>query len=252
MMECYPGIENSAMFATLRHSMEGRTSHRMINEFLYSDGAKGWFELSIQPAPDGIFILSSDITKHKQAEDEILKLNAELEEKVAERTAELAAANKQLRQLSLVDELTGLYNRRGFLLLAEEQLLLARRAKRNLLIFYADLDGLKQINDELSHTAGDEAIAQAARSLSETFRNTDIKARIGGDEFIVMAIEAEGHNAEALLRRLHEKLAEHNQCMSVGVVSYNSEDEVPLEDIIAEADRAMYKEKRRKPGRREV
>ena len=305
MMECNPGIENTAMFTTLQLCMNERGSYYMLHEVISPNGSRAWFELRIQPAPDGIFILSSDITKSKQAEQalleremklailldilpvgisildaertisytnpalkkmlnlsaeglvegrysnrkylrangalmqvaelastkafqeqreiygvetgvvkeddsivwtevsavpvnfpdwkvvivttditerkqaerEILKLNAELEAKVSERTAELAAANERLHQLSLFDELTGLYNRRGFLLLAEEQLSLARRAQRNnLMLFYADLDGLKQINDLLGHSAGDEAIVTAARVLNKTFRASDIKA----------------------------------------------------------------------------
>lgn len=190
-----------------------------------------------------------DITGHKQAEAEILKLNAELEEKVNQRTAQLAAANEQLRQLAIIDELTGLYNRRGFLLLAEEQLLLAKRTQRNLVVFYADLDNLKQINDQYGHTAGDEAITIAADALVKTFRASDIKARLGGDEFIVVAIEAEGYDSPALLTRLEEKLAEKNQSMSVGAVSFDVQTEISIEDLIAKADLAMYEVKMKKPHR---
>ncbi len=252
MMECYPGIENSALFATLQRCMDERTSHHMANEFIYPNSSKGWFELSIQPAPDGIFILSSNITEHKQAEEEILKLNAELEEKVAERTSELAAANKLLHELAIVDELTGLYNRRGFLLHAEQQLLLARRTKCNLLIFYGDLDGLKQINDHFGHIAGDKALVMVARALHKTFRNSDIKARLGGDEFIVLAMEAEEHGAQILLARLRKKLAENNQSMSVGIVTFDAQNEISVDDLIAHADEAMYAEKRTKLGRHEI
>jgi len=193
-----------------------------------------------------------DITERKQAEIEILKLNAELEEKVAKRTEELAVANKQLHELSTIDQLTGLYNRRGFLLLAEEQLLLAQRARRNLLIFYADLDGLKQINDRLGHGAGDKAILAAARTLNETFRTSDIKARLGGDEFIVLAMEAKEDCTQALLTRLHAKLAEKDQTMSVGVITFDAKNDTSIDNLIARADEAMYAEKRTKPGRREM
>jgi len=190
-----------------------------------------------------------DITERKQAEREILKLNAELEGKVIERTAELAAANEHLHELSIVDELTGLYNRRGFLLHAEQQLLLARRTKRNLLIFYADLDGLKQINDQLGHIAGDKAIAVAAGLLREAFRTSDIKARLGGDEFAVLVVEAEEHDAQILITRLRERLTENNQSMSVGVVAFDAQHDISIDDLIARADQAMYIEKRKKPGR---
>ena len=196
--------------------------------------------------------LQLELHERKQAEREILKLNAGLDRKVIERTNELATANKQLHELLIVDELTGLYNRRGFLLHAEQQLLLARRAKYNLLVFYADLDGLKQINDHFGHSAGDEAIVTAARTLNETFRTSDIKARLGGDEFIVLAMEAEEYGAQILLARLRKRLAENNQSMSVGVITFDAKKAISVDDLIARADQAMYAEKLKKPGRREM
>jgi len=215
-----------------------------------------WTDVSAVPVnfPDWkVVMVTSDITERKQTEREILKLNAELEAKVAERTAELAAANEQLHQLSLFDELTGLYNRRGFLLLAEEQLSLARRARRNnLMLFYADLDGLKQINDHLGHSAGDEAIVTAARTLDKTFRTSDIKARLGGDEFVVLAVEADENIAQTLLARLREGLAENNQSLSVGVVTFDAQNDNSIHDLITRADEAMYTEKRSKPGRHKL
>jgi len=186
--------------------------------------------------------------KRRQVEIEIIKLNTELEEKVARRTSELAAANEQLHQLSIMDELTGLHNRRGFMLLAEEQLLHAKRTRRNLLVFYADLDGLKQINDQYGHIVGDEAILTAAHALNQTFRTSDIKARLGGDEFIVLAVDAKEHDAQPLLAHLHERFAENNLSISVGVIAFDAKDETSIQDLVARADKAMYSEKRRKQG----
>lgn len=191
-----------------------------------------------------------DITERKQVEEEILRLNADLERKVSERTAELAQANEFLQQVSLFDQLTGLYNRRGFLMLAEEQLSLARRAKWNLVLFYADLDGLKQVNDRYGHAAGDQAIISAARALEKAFRASDIKARLGGDEFIVLAFEINHQAAEKMISRLHKKLAEKDQSMSVGMVALDPGNEMSVDEIIARADEAMYAEKRAKPQSR--
>src|SRR5437588_1422229 len=96
-------------------------------------------------------------------------------------------AEAALQSLSLVDELTGLYNRRGFLAVTEQHLAAIRRNKKMPVILYADLDGLKVINDSLGHHEGDRALVKAAEIFRETFRSSDIIARIGGDEFVVLA-----------------------------------------------------------------
>jgi predicted signal transduction protein with EAL and GGDEF domain len=95
-----------------------------------------------------------------------------------------------LADLALSDELTGLYNRRGFMALAERQLKLGRRSGRGMLFILVDVDGLKQINDSLGHSQGDSALRRTAEVLRKTFRNSDVIARMGGDEFAVLAIEA--------------------------------------------------------------
>ena len=111
---------------------------------------------------------------------------------------------------------------------------------------------MKQINDHLGHVAGDEAIVRAARALDKTFRTSDIKARLGGDEFIVLAVEADENMAQALLARFRERLAENNQSLSVGMVSFDAQNETSIHNLIARADEAMYTEKRSKPRRHEM
>lgn len=100
MMEKYPGIENTEMFKVLKKCMINRVSDTMENKFSYPDGSTGWFELRIVPVPEGIFILSMDISERKNYELELVALKDQLEEKVLERTKELQEAN---------DEITGLY-----------------------------------------------------------------------------------------------------------------------------------------------
>ncbi|OGS78097.1 MAG: hypothetical protein A3D31_14040 [Candidatus Fluviicola riflensis] len=96
MMEKYPGIENTELFSTLRRCMRKRISEQIENEFSYPSGEKGWFELHIQPVPEGIFILSIDITRRKEAEASLMKLNENLEELVASRTSQLESKNKDI------------------------------------------------------------------------------------------------------------------------------------------------------------
>lgn len=100
MMEAYPGIEQTAMYAKLRECMEQRVHHQMENEFQFPDGSKGWFYLSMEPVPEGVFILSTDITNEKLMNEELKKHRDHLEELVRERTAQLEAANKELEAFS--------------------------------------------------------------------------------------------------------------------------------------------------------
>ena len=162
--------------------------------------------------------------------------------------------DKQLRMLSLRDELTGLYNRRGFFELADLQLRVARRAESGLLLLFADLDGLKRINDALGHTYGDRALTETSDILIRTFRESDILARIGGDEFVVLAADT-GPNCEAILvARLKEHIAQQNAkahrefelSVSVGVVRYEPSMPASVDDLLHKADALMYEEKRRK------
>src|ERR1051325_2089609 len=113
-------------------------------------------------------------------------------------------AEAALQSLSLIDELTGLYNRRGFLAVTEQHIATIRRSDKVPVILYADLDGLKEINDSLGHHEGDRALAKAAEILKETFRSSDILARLGGDEFVVLAAIDTDESAESLTVRLQE------------------------------------------------
>lgn len=161
---------------------------------------------------------------------------------------------EQLREQSLTDELTGLYNRRGFLLIAEQQLKVARRTKVELGLLFIDLDRFKQINDTLGHKAGDQTLIDVADILRTTFRDSDIIARFGGDEFNVLATDADKQGMDIIVTRLQETIVDHNQTagrpyqisISYGVSHYDVANPVPIESLIERADQLMYEQKHMK------
>lgn len=164
-------------------------------------------------------------------------------------------AEESLRSMSTKDELTGLHNRRGFFTLAPPFLKLADRKRRSALLLFADLDGLKTINDDLGHPAGDQAIKDVATILRRTFRASDILARLGGDEFAVLVLETPKASTEAVLARLERSLHTHNAnavrplSLSLGIARDDWEHPSSLEDLLAQADAAMYAQKREKHNR---
>ncbi len=156
-----------------------------------------------------------------------------------------------LRSLSLIDELTGLYNRRGFSDLGEQHLKLARRSGRGVTMVYLDLDRFKTINDSLGHHVGDRALLKIADILRATFRQSDIIARLGGDEFGVLAVEAADESSAWLVERLRDRVADFNESspepyqlsVSIGMAHQEDDPSLRLEDMVSEADNAMYREK---------
>lgn len=159
-----------------------------------------------------------------------------------------------LKRLSLVDDLTGVYNRRGFMTLAESHLGLAARRNRELLLIFADVDDLKSINDSYGHAAGDQVLRDAAAVLRRTYRSADIVARIGGDEFTAFPLEASGENAGLLVARLEQNIAAYNRdhpkpyvlSLSVGVGRFDPRTCQTIEQLLAEADQEQYAQKRRR------
>jgi len=162
-----------------------------------------------------------------------------------------ALLDRELRHLALTDELTCLYNRRGFFAAALQQLKLAGRQAQSLLLLYCDVDNLKKINDSYGHREGDLALIRTADALERTFRDSDIVARLGGDEFVVLALEASGQTQEVLLRRLEKCLkkskaseSRYELSLSVGVARFDPKRTVSLGELMAQADKAMYEQKR--------
>lgn len=202
-----------------------------------------------------------DSTERRAAQDALQKAYADLEIRVQERTAELTneiarrhEAERALTDMAVTDPLTGLYNRRGFLTLAEQQLKLAERERRTLRLYFADLDGLKPINDRHGHAEGDHAITQAGALLRSLFRVSDVVARIGGDEFAVLTIENSEEDNVRHLTALQEKTDEYNRlaghpyrlALSIGSATVRVGEHLTVAQLLARADQALYQEKHKK------
>jgi diguanylate cyclase (GGDEF)-like protein/PAS domain S-box-containing protein len=217
----------------IRHALEQKTDYDVEMRGAWPDGTVHWIAAKGRGFYDGtgravrMSGMAWDITLRKRYEEEI-------------------------RTLSNTDELTGLYNRRGFMMLAKQELKRAERTKKGLLLIYADLDGLKTINDTLGHQRGDEALVEAAGILREVLRESDIIGRIGGDEFALLVSETSTTYAGMVKTRLQRRIERHNAfamrpyalSMCIGVSHYDPLDPISLDKLIAMADSEMYERKR--------
>lgn len=159
-----------------------------------------------------------------------------------------------LHQQSLTDPLTGLNNRRGFFALAEQQLTMARRDKKGAALFFADMDGLKGINDRFGHAEGDHALTEIAEILKTTCRASDLIARFGGDEFLVLAVTDTIGQGDGFVARLMSRFKEHNArdnrgytlAATIGEIHFDPGAMTTLDEMIRQADAAMYANKERR------
>jgi diguanylate cyclase (GGDEF)-like protein len=244
--------------SSLRHE----TSNHSLNQFKIPTGSPS----GIKDAVDVVFqsLLSdandelAQLLRDVGARPEAAQVGPDQNRSVSDllmRAIRCAAKQYMLQahlgSLALTDELTNLYNRRSFLALAERQLKLVRRSRRGLLLFFADVDGLKRINDSFGHAEGDLTLKRAAAVLQHAFRDSDIIARLGGDEFAVLAIEASGRNEATIRTRLRKYLDAFNSqepryaiSLAVGVVRLDNGQPTSVMDLLAQADKAMYEEKR--------
>jgi diguanylate cyclase (GGDEF)-like protein/PAS domain S-box-containing protein len=164
-------------------------------------------------------------------------------------------AEEEIRTMAIIDTLTGLYNRRGFISLVEQQIKTAVRANKKLLLFFIDLDGLKLINDTWGHEEGDHALKRAAIILKKTFRDSDILSRLGGDEFAALVFD-NLELPEVILKRLQSRTDYENASalsyqisMSVGVADYDPSVPCSIDELISRADQLMYNQKKEKKRR---
>lgn len=205
-----------------------------------------------EPTPREVALLQA-LADSTSIAMENVQIYGELEQRVHDRTAALEQANEEIRRLSLTDDLTGLNNRRGFHVLANAALLAARTHGHDCALAFLDVDGLKRVNDEEGHDAGDVLIADVADVLRTSMSMSDIVARLGGDEFAVLVTEY-GDGAAALKARLVDACRRFNEtsgrpyllATSIGVVEVPRTDISTLDELLTRADELMYEDKKRK------
>jgi diguanylate cyclase (GGDEF)-like protein/PAS domain S-box-containing protein len=231
-----------------RHQAESLRSVFDSGEPLYVEqaaqfpGGMRWQATSLAPLRDtdgrigSVVGISRDITERKEAEQRRLG---------------------EMERLAHADALTGLLNRRGFDLLSKQALAQAARARQGVGIIYADMDGLKDLNDEFGHAAGDQALRDVATVLGVTLRSADVIARFGGDEFVVLAIGEDERSIQLLVERLQEGIAVFNSAhdgqrplsVSCGAAWCDPGTPLKLVQLVTEADEAMFREKTRRKRR---
>jgi len=185
----------------------------------------------------------------KGAQDYLVR--SEISERILRRTIiyslERHEILESLYRTTIVDELTGLYNRRGLYTLGNQQVELAKRHNDDIFIFYIDLDGMKEINDTLGHEYGDKALIITSTIMHKSFRTTDILSRLGGDEFVAVAVKAQYEFIPIMIQRIKDYIKEENKklkgyeiSMSIGVSKVDLGSNSALEDAISHADKEMY------------
>jgi diguanylate cyclase (GGDEF)-like protein/PAS domain S-box-containing protein len=244
----YPGLWKNVIH---RHDLPGLM--RMFQAIL--SGRAGEHEMRVlKPSGDLIWLhISGQPEWDDQGSNIIGMIGAARDISAGKRLEE------QVKVTALTDELTGLYNRRGFFILAEQQCKLTDRTRRGMSLLYLGLDNMKQINDRLGHKAGDEALMDTANILKNTFRKSDIIGRIGGDQFAVLLTENSDFDIEGIITaNVRNKFRIHNRqggrryrlSLSMGMAQYNPRQSCSLRDLLIRADAALSENKKRNKYKR--
>jgi diguanylate cyclase (GGDEF)-like protein len=232
---CYEAFEGKKEICDdcpMVHSLQDGGIHRAERSVPHESGLR-YFEIISSPLRDSFGNISGGI-------------------KVVKDITQVKLMEQRLLDLSLTDELTRLYNRRGFFTLTDQLLKLSKRQKQGVYMLYADLNHLKEINDTLGHKEGDMALIDVANVFKVTFREADIIARIGGDEFVVMLMATTEARIASIIGRLQKAIEEHNAkenrnytlSVSVGTACYDPEKPCSVDELLGQADRSMYEDKK--------
>jgi two-component system cell cycle response regulator len=161
---------------------------------------------------------------------------------------------EKLREMSITDELTGLPNRRGFFAVAQQQMKIANRTKGKLALLFADLDEFKSINDTWGHGKGDEALISIADIFRQTFRESDLIARMSGDEFAILLLNTPEENFSIIMQRLQKNIDAYNAraestfrlAVSIGMAVFDHEQPCSIDSLLQQADARMYEHKQQR------
>lgn len=233
---------------TVAESIFGRKSNELIDES---------FEFSFEPGETKTIDILRREGETVKAEMRVMQTELRdstfylVDLKDITEIVEHVEEKKILREMTLRDELTGLYNRRGFYTHAEHIIKVSKRNKDNMILFFIDVDNLKSINDTYSHQSGDDALIDTTNIIKKTFRESDIIARFGGDEFVILARLVKKSLGEKLSARFKRNLNSHNRknirpyklSLSVGVAQCGSKPNISIDDLLKRADESMYKQK---------
>jgi len=222
-------LAGDAMIAEYARAVESGTVFVEETRVNRRHVAAGWLFHQVVPTADGVAVTLRDITPQKRAA-------------------------RQLERVSMTDELTRLHNRRGFLMLAEQQLRIARRQEKDAVLMYVDMDEFKALNDRHGHAEGDRALVAVAKLLRMAMRDSDVVGRMGGDEFTIVALDADRFAARSIQRRIEERIALLNASgelatsvsLTIGHTRVRPTDHAPVTELLARADTLLYERKRRR------
>jgi len=253
---------NIQLFALL---LKVKDSYKLVSSWGFKEEEEVLKELNEEEPNKFIFYLDEDlgvfyIEQKDPIDEKERKLYTMFAKKIESILKELRDIKRkkeledELKKLSLTDELTNLNNRRGFLKLAEQQLRISDRIRKKSILIYIDLDNMKWINDNLGHKVGDKYLMDFADILRKSFRKSDIIARIGGDEFVVLCLSESENYLDKILSRLNKNIEIYNSTMdnpfkmsiSIGISIYDPLKPISLEELLEIADKRMYEEKKSK------